>query len=351
MERFEDPHRLFIDKYRPQSFDEIQFNQDVAKKFIACSKNNQIPHIVIKGPNGSGKKTFANLYIRTKYGKSNLQMRHQHLEINHASKSIEIQFLYSQYHYHIDPSAYGVYDRLIIQGFIKDILQIKPICDIPYHLIVIEHADRLTVEAQQSLRRTLEKHIDNCRFIFLINQDSTLIEPLMSRCVQLRLSSPSYSQVEEILQKIVMKEAIKANPHQIAQIAKYSQRNITIAIDLLQSLAVLYPNLLENETTIDFTDINDIDRHYQSIIGLLNSKLHPKTILMIRSLLYDLLVHCVEPLDIMKSLFHRIFDTLKPSPPKQKQLIDILEKYENTLKQGSKPIYHLEGFIISTMNL
>ena len=344
---------LFIDKYRPKSFGDIKFNQDVAKKFIACAKTNDIPHIVIKGPKGSGKKTFSNLYVMSKYGKTELKVRQQQLEIKHASKSIEMQFLYSHYHYHIDPSAYGVYDRLIIQGFIKDILQAKPINDnMNYHLIVIENADKLTQEAQQSLRRTLEKYMNNCRFIFIISQESTLIEPLMSRCVQLRLSAPSYVEIEKILSDICISEEINALPSQLKQIAIYSKRNINSAIDLLQLMSICYSNELSGTIDIDFRTIVEIDQYIDDVTSMLidNCKKNPKVILSIRLKLYDLLVHCVEPIDIMKKIFRQIFD-ISLSDKDKHQLIQILSKYENTLKQGSKPIYHLEGFIVSIMNL
>src|SRR5690242_11947188 len=105
-------YRLFIDKYRPQSFDNVKFNSTVANYLKACSKSNDVPHLIIKGPRGCGKNTFANLYIKSKYNKDTIQVKRQTLAIKHASKSIELQLLYSSYHYQIDPSAHGVYDRL-----------------------------------------------------------------------------------------------------------------------------------------------------------------------------------------------------------------------------------------------
>lgn len=346
--------RLFIDKYRPQTFNDVNFNIEVAKKLKACAQTNDIPHLIIKGPKGCGKNTFANLYIKAKYNKESIRIRQQKLEIKHASKTIELQLLHSNYHYQIDPSVHGVYDRLIIQGFIKDILQAKPICDIPYHIIVIENADHLTLEAQQSLRRTLEKHIDNCRFIFIINQESTLIEPLMSRCIQLRLSAPNYDQIELILQNICKKENITYQPSQLKQIASYSQRNLNNAINLLQYINIYSPDLLGKNETIDFRTIVEIDNYLYDIVDTLFNKKSPKTILLLRTKLFDLLVHCVEPIDILKKLFHIIFNQFESksfSDKSKHQLVQILSKYENTLKQGSKPIYHLEGFIVSVLSL
>ncbi len=345
---------LFIDKYRPKLFANIEFNEKTAENLIACSRVNEIPHMIIKGPNGCGKNTFANLYIKSKYNKDYIQIKRHTLEIKHSNKTIELQFLYSSYHYQIDPSAHGVYDRLIIQGFVKDILQIKPICNIPYQMIIIENADKLTMEAQQSLRRTLEKHINNCRFIFILGQESTLIEPLMSRCVQFRLSAPEEFKITNILQNICEKENIDFNINQLNQIAKYSQRNLNLAINSLQYICINSPQLLSNNEVIDFKKIIDIDRHLCDILEILIGKKTPKIILVLRTKIFDLLVHCVEPIDILKKLFHLIFDYLEEKNVDEQskyQLVQILSKYETTLKQGSKPIYHLEGFIISVINL
>src|SRR5437867_704082 len=113
-----DTHRLFIDKYRPLTFDHIKFNQDLADKLKACAQSDEIAHFIIKGPQGCGKSTFADLFIKAKYNKEVLKIKQQNFEIKHASKTIELQLLYSNYHYRIDPSSHGVYDRLIIQGFI-----------------------------------------------------------------------------------------------------------------------------------------------------------------------------------------------------------------------------------------
>lgn len=347
--------KLFIDKHRPSSYNQIKFNQTISDQLTACAQLKNITHLIIKGPKGCGKKTFANLFIKAKYQKESLRMKQLKFEIKHASKTIELQLLYSNYHYQIDPSMHGVYDRLIMQGFIKDILQNKPICaEIPYHSIIIENADKLTLEAQQSLRRTLEKNMDNCRFIFIVDQESNLIEPLMSRCALFRLAAPTHDEIKDILKDICAKENIEYLPEQLQQIVNYAKRNLSTAINLLQYLHVCLPQYLKENRLIDFTDIIHLDTYLQNILNLITDSITTKTILSIRSLLYDLLVHCVEPIDILKKLFKYIFEHFEKegySNQMKYQLIDILAKYENTLKQGSKPIYHLEGFIVSVLNL
>lgn len=347
--------RLFVDKYSPNTFADIKFNHIAAKRLQACSRSNNIPHLIISGGNGSGRKTFANLYLKSKYHVDDLHVRCQTMEIKSANKSIELQLLYSDYHYQIDPSIHGVYDRIIVQGFIKDILQTKP-CNVPYHSIIINNADHLTFEAQQSLRRTLEKNINNCRFIFIISQELTLIDSLVSRCVQIRLAAPTDCQILEVLEHICASERIIYEKKQLHQVATYSQRNLSKALNLLQYLYLKFPRMLVTVSAINFDDINMNDKYIHDLALKLISVKNPIDLLNLRTTLYDLLVQCVEPIKIMKSLFHTIFDylgksTMNDRDDKKHQLVQILSKYENTLRQGSKPIYHIEAFCLDTVLL
>jgi replication factor C subunit 3/5 len=157
-----------------------------------------------------------------------------------------------------------------------------------------------------------------------------------------------------ILENICKKEKLDYYSSQLKQISDYSNRNLNTAINLLQYISIISPSLLNQSEIIDFKEIVEIDRYLAEINELLLNKNSAKKILLLRTKIYNLLVHCVEPIDLMKRLFKMIIEefTQKSYDMNLKyQLVNILSKYENTLKQGSKPIYHLEGFIISVIEL
>ena len=344
--------KLFVDKYVPSCFDEVIFNQDIAQVLTACAKSVEIPHIVLRGCDGSGRKTFANLYIKSKYLLSKLVVKNSMVEIKNGTKTIELQLLYSDYHYHIDPSTHGVYDRVIIQHFTKDILQTRPISNIPYHTVIINNAERLTNEAQQSFRRTLEKNIVNSRFIFIVNRDYSLIGPLMSRCIQIRLKSPSNTDVTNMLQKICIDEKMTYQMSCLQKIAAYSKRNLAHAMNLLQYMSLNYPEMLSGADKTNFDIVNIKDHYYTSLFNYMMTIKELHNIGEIRNILFELLVHCIDPLQILKNIFHVMFNYLGyKNDIRIHQLIEILSKYENSLKSGSKPIYHLEGACISIIML
>ena len=48
---------LLFDKYRPKNLDEIKYHKNISNILKSFDINN-IPHILMYGPNGSGKKTL-----------------------------------------------------------------------------------------------------------------------------------------------------------------------------------------------------------------------------------------------------------------------------------------------------
>ena len=339
--------RLYIDYYLPHSLETVPFNQKSARQLLACSRVNDVPHMIIRGGEGSGRKTLANLYIKSKYHLENLRIKYRTVAIKNGSRTLNLQMLYSDYHYQFDPSQHGVYDRFIIHVFTKDLLQTKPVSNIPYHSVIINNADRLTAEAQQSLRRTLEKNVSNCRFIFIVNQEANLIEPLISRCIQIRMASPTEPEICQILEHICQQEHKLTPPEQLREIAIYSRRNLSRAINLLQTVHLIQ---LPPTEKLDFTMI-DVNEQCVDQLGydLIRAKTLPE-LQQLRQGTYDLLIQCVEPSKILKKLFYHLMAHMekeKVNDAKKHQLIGFLDQYERSLKLGSKPIYSLEGFMVA----
>ena len=56
--------------------------------------------------------------------------------------------------------------------------------------------------AQTSLRRTMERYNDKCRFMMWCKSLSKVIEPLQSRCICLRIPSPTDDELFRYIFKI-----------------------------------------------------------------------------------------------------------------------------------------------------
>lgn len=69
----------------------------------------------------------------------------------------------------------------------------KILCKFKIHflVVVLMEADQLTRDAQNALRRTMEKYAQTCRLILCCDSISKIIGPLKSRCLAVRVAAPS----------------------------------------------------------------------------------------------------------------------------------------------------------------
>lgn len=62
-------------------------------------------------------------------------------------------------------------------------------------VLVLNEVDKLSREAQHSLRRTMEKYSSSCRLILCCNSSSKVTEAIRSRCLNIRINAPAEDQV------------------------------------------------------------------------------------------------------------------------------------------------------------
>ncbi len=111
-------------------------------------------------------------------------------------------------------------------------------------MIVIHEADNLTKDAQAALRRTMEKYMSNCRIIMNCTCLSKIIMPIKSRCLSLRIPSPTNDDMRRLLKDIKAKENLTINDRMIDAIIEGSNRNVRKAINTLQISKKLFNVLL-----------------------------------------------------------------------------------------------------------
>ena len=177
---------IWVDKYRPKSFDDIIGQEYFVKRVRSFVESRSLPHLLFAGSPGTGKTTTALVVARELYGENGL--RGNFLELN-ASDDRGID---------------------VIRNRIKEFAKLKSLTDIPYKIIILDEADSLTKEAQQALRRTMEKYSATCRFILACNEISKLIDPIQSRCVIFKFKPLSEKALLDLVKRI--EKAEKINP-------------------------------------------------------------------------------------------------------------------------------------------
>jgi len=90
-----------------------------------------------------------------------------------------------------------------------------------FKIIFLDECDALTSDAQQALRRTMEKYTKTCRFVLSCNYSSRIIEPLQSRCVIFRFRPLASKDVEARLSEIAKKEKLQLDKKAVAGKLKF----------------------------------------------------------------------------------------------------------------------------------
>ena len=89
---------------------------------------------------------------------------------------------------------------------IKEIASTSKIGDAPFKIILLDEMDGMTKDAQNALKRIMERYADNCRFIITCNERYKIIYPLQSRCANYQFNRLSDENIRFILEQILSQE-------------------------------------------------------------------------------------------------------------------------------------------------
>ncbi|KAI5192890.1 replication factor C subunit 2/4 [Nematocida minor] len=203
----------WIEKYRPKSLDEIVGNQAVIDVFKIFSQDENMPHIIIAGTPGIGKTTVANALLNHIFKDRPETKKESVLELN-ASDERGVDVV-----------------RIKIKGF----LQKKLTND---RFLILDESDSMTTQAQQSMRRLLEKH-QSAKFIFICNDITKISDTIQSRCAILRLSKLSTSDIETIIKRTAEAEGLSISDRSVRSIAETAEGDARQGLNLLQTVAAI----------------------------------------------------------------------------------------------------------------
>jgi replication factor C subunit 2/4 len=153
----------WVEKYRPQSIDDIVQQDEVVNALRSTLHKGDLPHLIFHGPPGTGKTSTALALSRTLFKPS--ELRRRVMELN-ASDERGINAVRSK-----------------VKQFAS--LAVPP-GEVPYKIIILDEADSMTRDAQNALRRVIEKYSAVTRFIIICNYVSKIIDPILSRCAKFR---------------------------------------------------------------------------------------------------------------------------------------------------------------------
>jgi DNA polymerase-3 subunit delta' len=231
-------------------FDNI-IGQSFAKKYLKSSINNDKLNsaYMFEGIDGIGKKKMA------------YELAKILLEIEHPENSPD--------YIDVFPNGNSVkVDQ--IRKLQSDII-IKP--HNKYKIYILNNAEKMTVEAQNALLKTLEEPPQYAIIILVTNNKEALLDTIKSRCDIVKFNSiPHNEMVGYLVQNGV--EEKKAT-----LLTSFSRGSLERALDLANSTEFTdmrddvqkYIKVLFDKNTVDILELpNDIDKYKSEIIDLLD---------------------------------------------------------------------------------
>jgi len=201
--------------------------------------NKNIPHIIFYGPYGSGKKHLLNYLLNKFYSEDNKK----------------------KYTLYINCTHYGGIN------FIKNELKYFSKCNL-YHKkkllfksVILFNADKLTIDAQSALRRSIENYSNTTRFFIIVNDKNKLLKPIISRFCNIYV--PYYNNIN----------LYNLNKTKNKKLKKYLEKclkNININ-NIVDKVNIIYNNGISSLDIKDYL-MNKKNKDYLKIIHFLKIK-------------------------------------------------------------------------------
>ena len=205
---------MWAEKYRPKTLDDMVNQKEIVERLKSFVKSRNVPHCIFAGPPGTGKTTAALCLARDLYGAA---YREHMMELN-ASDERGIN---------------------VVRETVKTFARVRSIGEIPFKIMVLDEADNMTSDAQQALRRTMERYTGTCRFILIANYSGKIIEPIQSRCAPFRFAFLPREEQDQHLRQIAEKEKLTLLDDGLDAIFEVCSGDLRRAINTLQAASSL----------------------------------------------------------------------------------------------------------------
>lgn len=312
-------------------------------------KYSNFQHLIVYGINGSNKENIVNKLLQKIYNNKTIKVENVEYIINgYSNTKTKVLIKQSKYHIVIEPNNNG-FDKYLIQEIIQNYAKTEILSILKYKklfkVVVIDKIDNLSYYAQASLRRTMEKYANTCKFIFISNQLSKIIEPIKSRCLLVRVPIPNKKNIVQKILNICYNEKININIKQMNEILSNCNNNLNNAICLLEFKKFNFK-----------IEINKWEKLINEIVNLIISdKIYDnknmKNILnKLRENFYILFITNIDFHLIIRKLMIKIINNNFHIDLKY-EIINITSIFENRLSQGTRKIIHLEAYIVKIIYL
>lgn len=211
----------WVEKYRPQTLDDLISHKDILSTIQRFINEEKLPHLLFYGPPGTGKTSTILASAKQLY--KDKEFNSMVLELN-ASDDRGID---------------------VVRGPILSFASTRTIFKKGFKLVILDEADAMTQDAQNALRRVIEKFTENTRFCLICNYLSKIIPALQSRCTRFRFGPLSPEQMMPRLEHVIQQESINITADGRKAIVTLSAGDMRRSLNILQSTSMAYGEVTE----------------------------------------------------------------------------------------------------------
>ncbi len=308
----------WIEKFRPKKLSEVIGQTNIIERLEHYLKNRNLPHLLFAGSPGTGKTTCTLALARELYGD---KITECFLELN-ASDERGID---------------------IVRGRIKDFARTLPLSDTPFKIILLDEADALTDDAQQALRRTMEKYSSTTRFVLSCNYSSKIIEPIQSRCAVFRFKKLSDADVEKLVHQVAQKEDLKVDDDAVKAIVYVAFGDARKALNVMQGAAGNAKHITP-EIIYSVASRAKPEEVRQMIDAALKGKFTDA-----RKLLQDVMANYgLSGQDVLSQIYQEV-TSLDVDDRTKVELVDKVGEYDFRISEGANEMIQLEALLAQIM--
>lgn len=309
---------MWVEKYRPEKLSEIVNQTEIIGSLEALIKNPiDMPHLMFSGSAGVGKTTAALCISRQILGE---YAKDYTLELNAS-----------------DERGIGM-----VREKVKKFSRFAGMAEVPFKIIILDEADEMTSDAQTALRRIIEDTAKICRFIFIANNISKIIDPIQSRCATFKFTSIPEEDIIKRLEDIAKKEKVKIEKKGLKAIYDYSEGDLRHAINLMQATASLGVVSDTNvKASAGLSKVSDVDDVLKIALSGKVTEAREKMIELIK-------VYGMSESDFLKYINSAVF---KSKHEKLSEILQVIAKYDYRILVGSNSEIQLSAMLAELANL
>ena len=218
----------WVEKYRPNNFDDIVLDPINRKIFQNILDKNCFPNLLFYGPPGTGKTTTI-INIINEY-----QVRY-----NQKNKGTII---------HLNASDERGID--IIRSQIYQFVKSKNFFDAGLKFVILDEVDYMTKNAQQALKYLLQSSCYNVRFCLICNYISKIDESLKNEFICIRFNQLPKNDIYKFIKNITKNENLELSDTVIDRIQQIYNSDIRSMINFLQlnqNITIWEDNIVTDE--------------------------------------------------------------------------------------------------------